>query len=248
MSELQLDSPLVLPEPSYERPPDEVVNDVKRHLLDRHGHVLRLRRDVYWPGNRAKRPVVTLELANYARPARYWCAHCPRGHDLFIVGAPVRGPERSALLRLHDPRVGMLLSGVPTERHDEVIDAYDRGELMPAMIDTALARRRQQTKRNPRPAAQRRRRGAQRWMLARYAEIGNVEEVQNELAELLRDDRQARFDILGEDTTRAEETLKADWRVIPIEQRLAARRTALARPERERNADRAARRKHKLTP
>jgi hypothetical protein len=248
MTDAQLDSPLVLPEPSYERPPDAVVDDISRHLLARHGHQLRLRRDVYWPGNRARRPIVTLELANYARPARYWCSHCPNGRNLFIVGEPVRGAERNALLRLYDPRIAVLLGGVPTERHDEVIDAYDRGELMPALIDSALARRRQQTRREARPAALRRKQRAQEWMLGRYAEIGNVDEVQDELAELLEADRQARFDILGEDTTRAKETLKGDWRAIPNERREAAKRKALARPERERNADRAARRKRKLTP
>src|SRR5947209_13096485 len=149
-----------LPEPSYERPTEEVVDSMRRHLLE-HGRRMRLRRDAAWPGNMAKEPLVTPEPANAARAARYHCSLCPPGFQIKYVGDPLRGAERRAFLRLYDRQLNALLRGVPAERHDGVIDAYDRGALMPAVLDAGLARRRQQTKRDPRPAAQRRRAGAQ---------------------------------------------------------------------------------------
>lgn len=235
-----------LPPPSYERPPEAAVESMRKHLLEDHGLRMRLRRDVAWPGNSAKAPVLTFQPASYARGAKYNCARCPG--RVFIVSGPVRGPQRCAFRAMHDPQLRMLLRGVAPERQDDLIDAYDRGELMPAIIDGGLARRRQQTKRNARPAAQRRKKRAQAWLLRRYAELGNVEDTLEELANSLRDDVEARYDILGQNAPRALETLRGDWKDIPREQREAAKRKAEARPEHERNADRAALRRRKLTP
>lgn len=236
---------VVAPAAAYRRPPPQVIES---HLAG-HGHKLRLRRDVAWPGNRAKRPHVTLEPASFARPARVWCGLCPPGRDLHLVGAPERGPARRSWLRRTDGQLEALLRGVAADRHDELIDAYDRGELMPAILEGALTRRRQQTKEPAvaRHDAEKRRKGAQGWMLARYAEVGNVDELQDELEQLLRENRHARLEILGEDTTRAKETLKGDWKRIPVEQREAARKQAHGRPAAERNADRYTLRA-KLTP
>lgn len=85
-------------------------------------------------------------------------------------------------------------------------------------------------------------------MLGRYAQIGHVGDVHTELADRLQNDRQARFDILGEDSTRSVESLRRDWRGIPREQREAAKAAYQQRPEAHRRRELAQRRSATLTP
>jgi hypothetical protein len=223
----------VLPPPKYERPPDEVVDHIRAHLAE-HDWTLRLRRDVEWPGNKAREAKITLEIASPYRAARYWCGLCGK---LFVVGTPVYGAERTAYLMRTSPEVRMLLSGAPPERHDALVEEWDRGELAPP-VDAPLRRARQQTRRPRDPATRERHEGCQRWMLERYAQTGNVDSVLDELEALLGNREECQR-ITGGTRPLGRERLRKLWsgkEGIPLEQRKQAKRQYEELPEAERKA------------
>ena len=225
----------VLPTPGYERPPEEVLEHIRRHV-EGHGRDFNLRRDVAWPGNRAKRAVIDYEPANFARPARYWCADCGPGR-VYVVGKPEPGPARNLHLRLTEPQLQVYLRGLPQERWDEVIEAYDEGRLGPAVVDTALARERQQTKPSKDPAYGKRLLACAAEMLRLYEELGKVDLVLDALERTLKVDGERRIELVGKDWVPSRETLQRYWKQIPVERRQATKQRYL---ERWKNADAAA--------
>jgi hypothetical protein len=233
--------------PTYNRPPDDVVAAIRKHLADFHGLKLNLRRDVTWPGNRARNTIIDLELPNYMRRARFWCDHCGPGRN-FGVGEPIWGPERVSYLRRTQPELESLLRGLPEHRWVETLKLWERGELQPRILDAALARERQKTRPPRDPASARRKAGCQKWMLDRYAELGTREAVWDELEEIIAGDRERWYEISGAYRAVERGTLEAYWKAIPSEERGAAKRRFLERPEAERKAELAAHRRHKLTP
>jgi hypothetical protein len=125
-------------------PTPELVEEMRRHYEDEHGHDFDLRRDVYFEGNTPPETTFDVRAASAAGPAAFYCKHCPG--LVFPVGDVAYGsPQRNAFVQLHDRGLRTLLPGVGMEDRDAVTELYDRRKLFSAVAAEAHKRQGQQT-------------------------------------------------------------------------------------------------------
>jgi len=211
----------VLPDPIYTPPPPSAIEHIARHLSE-HAIPMRLERDVSFLGNPQPEALISYVAAAGARARRYHCARCP-GRVFLIDPVDLRSPEERQAARTRDEvqaALAELAPGAPPAR---------RG---PAARDPKAARREEL---------------CQQWMLDRYRELGNREEVWDELEALPKDNPELWQDLAEGFHPLGSSTLQRYWKRIPQTARDAAKDAFRATPERERNAAAAARRKQKLT-
>lgn len=208
----------VLPDPVYTPPPASAIEHIARHLSE-HGIPMRLERDVSFLGNPQPEALISYVAAAGERAQRYHCASCP-GRVFLIDPVDLRSPEERQAART-------------------------REEVQAALAELAPVVRRGPAARDPKAA--RREELCHQWMLARYRELGNREDVWDELKALPQEDPGLWRELADEFHGLALDTIRRYWKRIPQTARDAAKADYLATPERERNAAAAARRKHKLT-
>jgi hypothetical protein len=222
--------------------PGELLGDIKDHLAE-HGLELQPERDVAWQGHKPPGALIEAWLASPSGAAGFHCARCERR---FIVGEPEHGPLRTNRLLRKNPALAAQLRGADPEEVDSLVEAWERGELAPAINERRLRKVAEGTRQRRRESDLRRIAGCQRWMLKRRAEIGQVDAVIAELYALLRDDLAARWEITGGDFLPREGTVRKYWTGgrNPISQakRNASEAAYLRRPEAERKAIEKARR------
>ncbi len=214
----------VLPDPEYTPPPASAIEHIAAHLAE-HEISIRLERDVSFLGNPQPEALISYVAAMGERAQRYHCAKCPGRVFLIDPVDPVdlRSPEERQAARTREEVQAALAElgpGAPPAR---------RG---PAARDPKAARREEL---------------CQQWMLARYRELGNREEVWDELEALPKDNPELWQDLAEGFHPLGCSTLQRYWKRIPQTARDAAKADYRAIPERERNAAAAARRKQKLT-
>lgn len=221
MAHADLPAAGVLPDPEYTPPPPSAIEHIARHLAE-HDIPMRLDRDVSFLGNPQPEALISYAAAAGERAQRYHCAKCP-GSVFLIDPVDLQSPEQREAARVRDEvqaALAELAPGAPVVR---------RG---PAARDPKAAQREER---------------CQQWMLARYRELGNREEVWDELEALPKDNPELWQDLAEGFHPLGSSTLQRYWKRIPQTARDAAKDAFRATPERERNAAAAARRKHKLT-
>ncbi len=87
---------------------------------------------------------------------------------------------------------------MPEADHPEVVEAYEAQKQAAELLKSYRKRARLRTAR-PQPAAQERREGAQAYLLAKYEEIGNMDETLWDLLQLRIRDLEAYRQVLGTD-------------------------------------------------
>jgi len=211
----------VLPDPEYTPPPPSAIEHIARHLAE-HDIPMRLERDVSFLGNPQPEALISYVAAAGKRAQRYHCARCP-GRVFLTDPVDLRSPEERQAARTREEVQAALAELAPAT------PVVRRG---PAARDPKAARREEL---------------CQQWMLARYRELGNREDVWDELKALPKDNPELWRELADEFHALARDTIRRYWKRIPQPDRDAAKDAFRATPERERNAAAAARRKHKLT-
>jgi hypothetical protein len=228
-------------------PSVELLDDMRRHARDVHGVTLEPERDVQGLAAQPADVWLTWEPQNFARPARYSCARCPGWK--FGVGEPLYGdPVRNAYLLRNSRMLQELTAGLPIAEREALIEASDRGELGQALANAVAVRAAVRTKRPGAPADLERRVRCQEALLARVERGLTVAEAIDELEALHKTDPEEQQRIFGRAYPYGLETIRKYWKDIPIAVRNAARERGRARPVKDLNAERARRRKGKLTP
>ncbi len=228
-------------------PPAGLLAEMRRHLDERHGISLVPERDI---GTLAADPAnapLSWQAQSFAKPARYWCSLCPGW--VFAVGDPPYGdPVRNAFVRRSNPTLQALTAGLPTAEREALTEAWDRGEVGDALVNSVAARAAMRTKRPEAPPDLERRTRCQKVLLARVERGLTVEEAVDELEKLHKTDPEEHRRVFGGERTYVAETIKGYWKAIPPVERNAARARGRARPVKDLNAERARRRKGKFTP
>ncbi len=235
------------PDDSIQTPPAEVLEAMRPHAQEAHGVTLVPERDVQGLATNAADVWLHWEAQSFARPARYTCARCPGW--VFVVGDPPYGDhDRNAYLLHNSPVLQELTAGLDTAEREAFIEAWDRGEVGQAVANTVAARAAMRTKRLGAAPYLKRRALCQEALLARVASGLTVEEAKDELEKLHKTDPEEHRRIFGRDYPYGPDTIGGYWKLIPIVERNAALNRGHARPVQDRNAERAKRRKGKLTP
>ncbi len=211
----------VLPDPVYSPPPASAIEHIAGHLAE-HDISMRLDRDVSFLGNPQPEAPISYAAGAGGRAQRYHCSRCP-GFVFLIDPVALQSPEEREAARVREEVQAALAElgpGAPVVR---------RG---PAARDPKAAQREER---------------CQQWMLARYRELGNREEVWDELEALPQDDSELWGELAEGFHGLALDTIRRYWKRIPQPDRDAAKADYRAIPARERNAAAAARRKQKLT-
>lgn len=186
-------------------------------------------RDVSFAGNLQPDAVLTHRPESPGAAEGFWCAQCP-GMIFAVAESPELTPERIAHLALHDEELQNRLVGVAEEDRAELVEAYKREQSGAALLKRSRRQARMRTAK-PQPAAQERREEAQAYLLAKYEEIGSVEEALWALAQLQTRDPKTYRQVMGTDQKYAVETLRKYWLEIDSDKREAAKQRYLARQQ-----------------
>lgn len=199
---------------------------MRSHLGEEHGAAFELKRDVSFEGNAPPDAVLTHRAETSGSSEGFWCARCPG--KVFVV-AEKTGLSRERIARLvrDDLELQHLLAEAPDADPAELVEAYEEDKGAAELLKRHRKRARMRTAR-PQPAAQERREGAQAYLLAKYEEIGSVEETLWALAQLQTRDPKAYRQVMGTDQAYAVETLRKYWLEIDFDQREAAKQRYLA--------------------
>jgi hypothetical protein len=228
-------------------PPADVLEAMCCHAQKVHGKALVPKRDVQGLATKPDKVWLHWQPQTFAGPARYTCARC-RG-VVFAVGDPPYGdPQRNAYLLRNSRMLQELTAGLDTAQREAFIEAWDRGEVGNTVANTVAARAAMRTKRPRSPADLERRTRCQKELLARVERGLTVEEAVDELEKLHKTNPEEHRRIFGGERTYVAGTIKGYWKAIPPVDRTAALKRGRARPVKDRNAERAERRKRKLTP
>ncbi len=211
------------------RPSEEALELMRSHLKDKHSAGFELERDVSFEGNARADAMLTFRPETPAAPEGFRCAECP-GRVFAVAKRPKLSPERIAHLARHDPELRRRLVDVPSEDQAELVEIYESEKSGAEMLAARRRRSRMRTAKPP-PAAQERRDRANSYLLAKYEEIGNVEETLWALAQLRTRDPKAYRKIIGSDEHYKLETLRKYWQQIPLAKRQAAKQRYLDRLE-----------------
>lgn len=208
-------------------PSQAALDEMHRHLEEEHGMEFEAERDVSYAGNPRREAALTHRPETPRSAEAFWCVNCP-GKVFMVALQPELSAERIDHLALHDPELRSVLAESTEEDRAEAVEAYEAEKSAAALLARYRRRARLRTTK-PQPAAQERRAGAQRYLLAKYEEIGDVEETVWELLQLSRRDPKAYRQVMGTDRQFAFETLRKYWQAIPNEERAAAKQRYLER-------------------
>ena len=140
-----------------------------------------------------------------------------------VTEQPKLSSERIAYLSRGDEELQSLLAEVPEADHAELVEAHEAQKRAAELLKGHRKRARLRTTR-PQPAAQERREGAQAYLLAKYEEIGTVDDTLWDLLQLRNRDPAAYRDVVGSDENYKLETIRKYWYAIP--KRSARRRNS----------------------
>lgn len=202
---------------------------MRDHLAAEHGREFDLERDLFHEGNSPSGAILTHRAASAAASEGFWCSLCP-GRVFLVSLEPELSEERIAYLARLDPELGALLAEVGEAERAELVEAHLEKQRAASLL-REHRRRARLGQGIEQPEAKRRREGAQRYLLARYEEIGNVEEALWSLLQLGNRDPRAYRQVMGTDRPFALETLRKYWGDIDLELRQDAKRRYLARRE-----------------
>ncbi|MGB7587997.1 MAG: hypothetical protein WBM00_04745 [Solirubrobacterales bacterium] len=209
-------------------PPSEAALDFMReHLAEEHGRDFDPERDLYYAGNAPAGAILTHRAETPGSVEGFWCSLCPG--KVFMAGLqPELTEERIAHLARLDPQLGERLGEVGEAERAELVEAHEEEKNAAALLrdHRRRARLRQRT---VQPEAQRRREDAQRYLLAKYEEIGNVEDALWSLLQLRNRDQKSYREVMGTDEEYKLETIRKYWQDIDLERRKEAKQRFLAR-------------------
>ncbi len=212
------------------QPTPAAIARIHTHLATRHGRGdFDLRRDVAYVDNNPAGACVTYLAETAISAPRFVCADPGCAGLIFVADDPTFGhPERNAMLLFTHPELSTtLLGGVgnPAERA-MLLEDWDRGRLGKREVKAARTRRAMHTKKADRPVVDERRERCQEFLLVRVREGSTVYEAIAAVERVRTADPPAYFYLMCGPTGRSLETLKKDWRAIPIAVRNAARAEA----------------------
>lgn len=241
-------------------PSQGIVEEMAQHFETEHQRDFQLLRDVSYPANLRAEATFTY-FSSEEDGEGYYCALC--GGRTLPRKIPYGSPDRNAKVRLRHPEVWELARDIDLEnlgeatseqleearrRLEEVTEDFDRGRYAKAArAEVARAKQRQTKEKGRDPRAASRIENAQAWMLERYAEIGNREEVWKELIDLRTTDPELHRELIGDDRPITLGTATRWWGEIDEEDRQAAKAVYERRPEEERKREAAERRAHKVS-
>jgi hypothetical protein len=202
-------------------PTQAAFEEMRQHLEEEHGRDFESQRDVFYAGNASPDAVFTHRPETTATAEGFWCALCP-GRIFVLAMKPGLSEERIAHLALHDPELGQVLAEGAAQDRVELVEAHEEEKSAAALLARHRRRARLRT-RVPQPAAQERRERAQQYLLARYEEIGNVEEALWDLAQLRTRDPEVYRQVMGDEADYKIETLRKYWQEIPLAEREATK-------------------------
>lgn len=246
------------PQPALPSP--KIIEEMARDFASHGKPDFVLERDVSYPGNPQPEANYTYYFSE-EEGERYHCPLC--GGTSLPKKIPYGTPERNARVRRLHPEIWELARTIEIEdlgnatpeqliearRHlEQVTEDFDRG--LYAEVERAVVARSKQlkTKEEGRDAAAASRiANAEAWMLERYAQIGNKEEVLGELEALRDSNPELHLKLIGDTRAIPDGTARRWWSQIPAEQRQAAKAAYNKRPAEERKRLAAERRARKVS-
>jgi hypothetical protein len=203
-------------------PSPAVLELMKSHLAEEHGRDFELERDLSMSGRPNPDAMLSYRGENAGGAGEgFWCREHP-GLIFTVDPEPALSAERIAHLARLDPELQSRLAEVPETEHAELVQAYEEEKQAAELLKRFRKRRRQRTAK-PQPAAQERREGAQAYLLAKYEEIGLVDEICWDLLHLRNRDPAAYREVIGSDEPYKLETVRKWWYEIPESEREAAK-------------------------
>ena len=202
---------------------------MRRHLAQEHGLSLELWSQASFTGNVQAEAPLTFLPETPAAAEGFYCRDCP-GRNFRIAPAPGLSAERIDHLALHDPELQGLLADASEAERAELVEAFQAEKQAAALLERHRKRTRLRTAK-PQPAAQERRERAQAYLLAKYEEIGNVEEALWDLMQLRARDLATYRRVIGSDQEYKLETFRKYWAEVPLEEREAAKQRFLDRKQ-----------------
>jgi hypothetical protein len=220
---------------------------MKSHREGEHERPLELDRHVSYPGHQRARAPMTYSPGVPGHRARFHCKLCPG--KVFPIGIEdYAETEAQELWLLRNPGLAAGVRRLPAEDRAQAIAAYASGEVTEHAFQQLLRTRLQRTANKGRPAATRRMKACQGYMLEAYGQLGTVEQVLDSLLEMHRDAPERWLELTGASHPLSESTLRRYWRLIPRATRERVRAAYRAKPESERRREQAARRVAEMTP